>query len=415
MKKQILVAIACLVVAFAFAQKKELKAAEKAIKSNNYAEAKAALGQAEGMLSSMDDKLSSKYHLLKAQALYAGGSGNQDDVDKAIEELKGVGSSEAADAADLKNLMVKNFLEKANAQYGNKQYAQAAGNFENIFRVSPQDTAFLYNAAISADLGQEVDKALDYYHELKDIGYTGIETEFYAVEKASGEEKPFSNKNERDLYIKSGDYIKPSEKKTDSKRPEIVKRIALLYVSQGKNDEAISAVKEARSQKPKDIDLIITEANLYYQLEDLDRYKALIQEATTLDPNNADLYYNLGVVSADAKDIENAEKYYKKALELNPSYVNAKMNLAALILSEESDIIEEMNGLGNSAADNKRYDELKEKRLNVYRKAIPYLEGVLEQDPENDAAIKTLMNMYSAIGNDAKAKEMKSKLDAIGE
>ncbi len=414
MKKQILVAIACLVVAFAFAQKKELKAAEKAIKSNNYAEAKAALGQAEGMLSSMDDKLSSKYHLLKAQALYAGGSGNQDDVDKAIEELKGVGSSDAADAADLKNLMVKNFLEKANAQYGNKQYAQAAGNFENIFRVSPQDTAFLYNAAISADLGQEVDKALDYYHELKDIGYTGIETEFYAVEKASGEEKPFSNKNERDLYIKSGDYIKPSEKKTDSKRPEIVKRIALLYVSQGKNDEAISAVKEARSQKPKDIDLIITEANLYYQLEDLDRYKALIQEATTLDPNNADLYYNLGVVSADAKDIENAEKYYKKALELNPSYVNAKMNLAALILSEESDIIEEMNGLGNSAADNKRYDELKEKRLNVYRKAIPYLEGVLEQDPENDAAIKTLMNMYSAIGNDAKAKEMKSKLDAIG-
>ena len=414
MKKQILVAIACLVVAFAFAQKKGLKAAEKAIKSNNYAEAKAALGQAEGMLSSMDDKLSSKYHLLKAQALYAGGSGNQDDVDKAIEELKGVGSSDAADAADLKNLMVKNFLEKANAQYGNKQYAQAAGNFENIFRVSPQDTAFLYNAAISADLGQEVDKALTYYHELKDIGYTGIETEFYAVEKASGEEKPFSNKNERDLYIKSGDYIKPSEKKTDSKRPEIVKRIALLYVSQGKNDEAISAVKEARSQKPKDIDLIITEANLYYQLEDLDRYKALIQEATTLDPNNADLYYNLGVVSADAKDIENAEKYYKKALELNPSYVNAKMNLAALILSEESDIIEEMNGLGNSAADNKRYDELKEKRLNVYRKAIPYLEGVLEQDPENDAAIKTLMNMYSAIGNDAKAKEMKSKLDAIG-
>ncbi|MCB0437655.1 MAG: hypothetical protein KDD20_02850, partial [Mangrovimonas sp.] len=63
MKKQILVAIACLVVAFAFAQKKGLKAAEKAIKSNNYAEAKAALGQAEGMLSSMDDKLSSKYHL----------------------------------------------------------------------------------------------------------------------------------------------------------------------------------------------------------------------------------------------------------------------------------------------------------------------------------------------------------------
>lgn len=414
MKKQILIAIACLVAAFAFAQKKELKAAEKAIKSNNFAEAKAALGQVEGMMSSLDDKSKSHYHLLNAQALYANGTGNMDDVSKAIEELKNVGGSDASDLAELRNKMVTKFLEDANKQYGNKQYSQAAGNFENIYRVSPQDTAFLYNAAISADLGQETDRAIGYYKELKEIGYTGIETEYLAVNKETGEEEVLPSKEQQNLYVKSGQYIKPSERVSESKRPDIVKRIALLYVGQGKNDEAIAAVKEARTQKPKDIDLIITEANLYYQLKDLDRYKTLIQEATTLDPNNADLYYNLGVVSADAKDMENAEKYYKKALEINPNYINAKMNLAALVLAEESDVIEEMNNLGNSAADNKRYDELKEKRLSIYRKAIPYLEGVLEQDPNNDAAIKTLMNMYSAIGEEAKAKDMKAKLDAIG-
>lgn len=410
MKKQILVAIACMVVAFAFAQKKELRTAEKAIKNSNFAEAKAALSQVEGMLSSIDDKYKSQYHLLKAEALYANGTGNIDETNQAIKELQMVSSSDASDAAELKNKMVSKFLETGNKQYESKQYDLAATNFENIYRVSPQDTAFLYNAAISSHLGGNIDRAIGYYTELKNLGYTGIETEYIAVNKETGEEEVMPSEEQQMLYVKSGQYIKPSQRKSESKLPNIVKTIALLYVSQDKNDQAIAAVKEARAQSPKDIDLILTEANLYYKLEDVDRYKALIEEATSLDPNNADLYYNLGVVSAEAKDVENAEKYYKKALEIDPNYTNAKMNLAALVLTEEADIIEEMNSLGNSAADNKRYDELKEKRLNVYRKAIPYLEGVIEADPKNEAALKTLVNMYSAIGEDAKAKALREKM-----
>ena len=116
MKKQILVAIACMVAAFAFAQKKELKAAEKAIKNSNFSEAKAALSQLEGMMSSMDDKYKSEYHLLKAEALYANGSGNADDINHAIEQLKLVSSSEASDVSELKNRMVTKFLEAGNKQ-----------------------------------------------------------------------------------------------------------------------------------------------------------------------------------------------------------------------------------------------------------------------------------------------------------
>ena len=37
-----------------------------------------------------------------------------------------------------------------------------------------------------------------------------------------------------------------------------------------------------------------------------------------------------------------------------------------------------MNALGTSAADNRKYDELKNKRLDIYNEAIPYLERVLE-------------------------------------
>ena len=64
MKNPILVALAILVSTVSFAQKKELRTAEKAIKNNNYAEAKSALNQAESMMSEMDEKQKSEYHLL---------------------------------------------------------------------------------------------------------------------------------------------------------------------------------------------------------------------------------------------------------------------------------------------------------------------------------------------------------------
>ena len=99
MKKQIIVALAFSVGAFSFAQKKELKAVEKAIKGANYAEAKAALKQAEALISAMDDKLKDKYYFLEAQALYAGGAGSMDEVDKALANLSKAEGSLKAETA----------------------------------------------------------------------------------------------------------------------------------------------------------------------------------------------------------------------------------------------------------------------------------------------------------------------------
>ena len=71
MKKQLILALAISIGTFSFAQKKELRTAEKAIKNNDFAEAKASLKQAETLMSSMDDKMKANYHYLNGQALYA--------------------------------------------------------------------------------------------------------------------------------------------------------------------------------------------------------------------------------------------------------------------------------------------------------------------------------------------------------
>jgi hypothetical protein len=64
------------------------------------------------------------------------------------------------------------------------------------------------------------------------------------------------------------------------------------------------------------------------------------------------------VLSANAKDVVNAEKYYARTMEINPQYVNAYINMAALKEAENA-VIAQMNKLGNSDKDMKRYAVLK--------------------------------------------------------
>jgi len=413
MKKQILVAFAILISTFSFAQKKELRTAEKAIKDNNFAEAKAALGSVSSMLSSLDTKLKDEYYYLNAKALFANGAGNNTDINKALESLDNIGDQNSPEVAELKQEMVNSFLTKGNEYYEKKDYESSSHSFEQAYRASTRDTLYLYYAASTAVSVQDYDRSLKLYKELKDLGFTGVETEFVATNKETGEEEAFQSASLRDLSIKAGTHINPKEKKTESKRAEIVKNIALIYVSNGENEKALEAMSDARKENPDDINLLLSEANIHYKMGNKDKFKSILEEATQKDPNNPELQYNLGVIAAESGDIESAKKYYNRSIELDPNYINAQINMAALILSEEEALIEEMNGLGSSAADDKRYDELREERKVLYQNAIPYLESALEIESDNLQAAKTLMNIYSVTGDDAKFKALKAKVETL--
>ncbi len=209
--------------------------------------------------------------------------------------------------------------------------------------------------------------------------------------------------------MKLGTHEKPKTEAIPSKRGEIYKNLALILVQKGKTEEAKKAIADARKTNPDDSSLILTEANLYLETKDFDTYKKLVNEALEKDPNNADLIFNLGVISAGAKNTADAEKYYTKAIEINPNYINAYINLAALKLEAEKPIIDEMNKLGTSAKDMKRYDVLKAQRESVFKGVIPYLKKANELDPQNEDVKKTLLGVYSALEMTAEAKALKAK------
>ncbi|WP_163514946.1 tetratricopeptide repeat protein [Gelidibacter japonicus] len=419
MKKQIIIALALLVGTFSFAQKSEIRDAEKAIKKNNFAEAKSAINTAESLIGSADDKLKAQFYFVKGQAFYANGTGTDADMDIAIESLNMVEKVEGKNGKYSKNVdeikqgMLNTFLTKANAALEKKNYAASSAGFEKAYKMSKSDTLFLYYAAATAVNGEDYDTALKHYEELKNLGYVGVETEYLAVNKETNEEEAFPSKAMMDISVKAGTHIKPTIKKSESKQGEIVRNVALIYMNQGNNEKALEAMKDARVANPDDASLIISEANMQLKMGNRDEFKRLIQEALVKDPNNPELLFNLGIVAAEAGETDAAKGYYEKALKIKPDYTDVHNNMAVLILSQEQAIIEKMNALGSSAADNKKYDELKEERSQLYREAIPYLETTLKLRPTDLQTAKTLLNIFSALGDTAKQKEMKAKVEAI--
>jgi tetratricopeptide (TPR) repeat protein len=421
MKKYIVLGLALIICSLSFAQKKEIKTAEKAIKSNNFADAKSALQNAEALMSAMDSKTKAKFYFFKGQAYYANGAGNDSDIAEALNSFKILKDIEekagkltyTTKANDIKLTMSNAFIKKASDAYEKKNYAVSAVNFERAYRVSTVDTLYLYNSASLAVLGKDFDTALKLYDELMEIGYTGISVEFFATDVETGEEQSFPNLSLRDISIKSGSHEKARNVKTESKAGEIAKNIALIYIELGENDKAIEAIEKAKLLSPNDFNLLVSEANIRYKIGEKDKYKELIAQALKINPNDVDLLFNLGVVAADEDDFETAKKYYNMAIETDPAYIKAKMNMAALILDQEQGIIEEMNGLGSSAADDKRYDELKNNRQQLYKDAIPYLTAILDVEPDNLSAAKTLMNIYSAVDDMPNFKAMKAKVDEL--
>jgi hypothetical protein len=84
--------------------------------------------------------------------------------------------------------------------------------------------------------------------------------------------------------------------------------------------------------------------------------------------------------------------------------------MAALKLESENAIIAEMNKLGTSDKDMKRYAALKAQRQSIFKSVIPYLVKALEVDPKNEDVSKTLLGVYSALEMTAEKKALEAKM-----
>ena len=408
--KKILILLCFLLVSSGYSQKKELRSANKFIEKGEYTSALDILESISDILQTADDKTKARSMFLYGM-IYT----NTEDFDKAVESYqvaKDIGGSNPlldAEIAKLENAIITSAI----GDQENENFISSAKKLYGAYKINPENNQlYLYYAASSSVSAKDYDQALAYYQMLIDINYEGIETKYYITEVASGNEIEVGSESEFNLLKRTNDYSDPREEKTESKYPEIVKNVALIYNTLGEKDKALDAIKTAREANPDDVGLIITTANIYFELGDKEAFRSSMSEAIEKDPSNPVLYYNLGVVSADLGEDDAAIEYYKKSIELDPSNEDSYLNMVAVILQGEESIVDEMNSLGTSRSDNIRYDELKKIREDLYLQCVPILKDLVDLN-QNIEAVRTLMNIYGTLGDNQGYMEMKNLRDQL--
>lgn len=422
MKGKYLITASAIMISFgSFAQKDELKAVEKALKSNNAIEAKTNIEKAESLIANADDSQKAQFYYLKGNTYYelakkknAETSKNYSIAVQAYSDLIAIesksGKQKFSKLAEVSLLQMKSDIQNsAIADYEAKRYKDAAIKLNEVYQLDKKDTLNLFNAALSAVTAEDLDLALGYLNELKRLNYTGRGNLYTAVSKLNDQPEGFANAKDMNDAVKRGTHTTPKITKLESKKGEIFKYISLILAKNGDVEGAKKAVSDARKANPNDDSLLETEANLYLQTNDIAKYEELIKEVVAKKPNDPILFYNLGVVTAQAGKTADAEKFYKKSIELDPKNVNTYLNLAILKFSNDKAIVDEMNKLGTTPKDNKRYEELKKKKDGMYKDALPYLEKAYELAPDNADVSQTLMNVYNALDMTDKYQAMKTK------
>jgi len=418
MKNRLLLVAALTFTMVGVAQKNEIKSAEKALKSGDSAAAQTALEAASGTIASADEKMQAQYYYTRGKIYNdLAKKGNNEAFEKAVTSFKKVIEIEKAsgkqkytsETNQYMATLTADLVNSAVSDNSNSKFKEAAEKLYMSYTLSPKDTSYLYYAAGSAVNGGHYELALDYYNKLQEIGYDGSGVVYKATNAASGEVEQM-DKVQRDLMVKSGTYSNPIDEKTPSKKAEIVKNTALIYTQLGQDEKALEAYQAARKNDPKDVNLILNEANLYFNQGNKDKFKELMAQAIALAPDNPDLHYNVGVISMEQDNYEDARTSYKKAIELDSKYTNAYLNLSTTYVNEGNALIDEMNSLGNSRADIAKYDELKEKKDSLFRRGADVLEDALNNNPENENIMTQLKNIYGAMGDTENFTKMKKML-----
>ena len=410
------------------AQKKELRKIDKLVVESFWEEAKDELETSKSLILSSEDKYKAQFYFYDAKV-----SNELKDFKNAINSLNNLNKLNPnsnlptkleLEYSNLGIVISNSVVNSAVTDNQNSNFLDAAEKLIMAYEMDmDKNIDYLYFAAGSAVNGKDYDLSLEYYVKLKNMGYTGIVDEYFVTNNETGVEEKVSQ-TEYDLLKSSKDYSNPRIGQTESRFPEIVKNIALIYVQQGKNDLAEAAIKEAREIQPDDVSLLLNEADLYIRISnnsdnDEDRllyrnkFKTLMEKAIELDPDNGILYYNLGVIYAEQGELTLAKEKYFQAIKLIPDYVDAYLNLVSVILEDEVSIVDEMNSLGTSKKDNLRYDELKVKREDLYRECVPLLEELLNVSPTNIDALNTLKNIYGVLGNNEAFMKMKAKIEEL--
>lgn len=351
MKKGLLIVILTLMSSQIFAQKSDLTSAILSFRKQDLTSAKSYINDAEVKLNSggsLKSKDLSKFWFNKG-LIYLAVFDTQKDLELLDTAADAFMKSTELDDSSYKKKSTNELLRCVNIynamaieKYEAKDYAAALSLFEMVVEVNAYetigivDTANLFNATLMAIEVGDSEKVISLCSKLID-----------------------TNPENGDYHIY---LIKELTKKDDAQA-------------------RFDAVKRGRALCPNHTGLIFEEVNYYLSINDNTALLSSLDQAIEVAPENKVLHLAKGTALVSLKRYNDAISSYKEAIALDGNYFDAYNNLASLYLDQTAPLIDRMNSLGLSQADQLQYNSLKEKRNTLYVKAKPYLTDAVRIDP----------------------------------
>lgn len=310
---------------------------------------------------------------------------------------------------DNANLSLAQFqLNKGVKEYGEKKYDLAYKSFDYYRQILPEDTNAIYYTGLSAALNKDFDNALVNYNKLLTTKYSNklrlyqdMEGFYLAKKDTAGAIKIMNEATAK--------Y--PNE-------ASLSKALIELNLQTGKQQEVLNKIEGAIANDPKNKTLYYYAGITYTQVADDANKKlaALTKEPTkgagpAKAPSAAVTAQIAELTKTRNDNLDKAEKVYRKALEIDPNYFEANLNLGYVLINPAIDMYNAANKLPVSKQ--KEYDAAVAKSGALFDAAKPFLQKAVDLQPKSIDALNNLKTYYLGKKDIAHANEIKKQIDAL--
>ncbi|KAB2814625.1 tetratricopeptide repeat protein [Phaeocystidibacter luteus] len=255
-------------------------------------------------------------------------------------------------------------LTKGVTAYSSGNYELAIKRFRETQIINPKDTTAYIYAGIAAQEMGNYDEVMRSFTTLTELDY-----------------------NNPDIYL------------------------SLIYYS--KNiyndlDASLEWARKARKRFPNETEFMKHEVNLLIQTGQAETAKAGLLELLETEPENANLWFNLGYLNEDMGNMEEALRAYKKSIEVNPEYFDAVYNLAVYYFNQAADIYGELDDMDQETYEENK-DDYEERAEFLLEKSLPYFQQASALRPEEAMIWNTLSLIYNRLDMEDEAEEAHEK------
>jgi len=322
-------------------------------------------------------------------------------ADEALTKAKTLDSAKHENKAMIDNAyrnLAQYSFDKGRVEFENKKYDQAYQSFDYFRQVLPDDTTALYVTGLAAANQGNTDPK---YYGYAITNYKKLLTANY------------------------------------SKNAGIYEDLSSIYLSIKDTTNAFNTISDGVAKYPNDNDLRKREIEIGLQTGRQDMLITTVDAAIAADPKNKTLYYYDGLtysqiaeaygakekkskvdadkVSFHQKKIDNYAKaavQYKKAVDLDPNYFEANLNLGYVLINPAIDEYNAANKLPTNKQ--KEYEAAIAKSKADFEAAKPYLQKAVDLNPKSVDALNNLKTYYLGVQDTADANKIQKQIEALG-